>query len=57
VARKPSNYFSGLGEEELAKLKQRLIALNLFIDNLYYDQQIAKDGIFPKEVLASVCRF
>lgn len=33
-------------------LKQRLMALNLFIDDLYHKQQIVKDGVFPKEVLA-----
>ena len=33
-------------------LKQRLTALNLFINDLYHEQQIVKDGIFPKEVLA-----
>jgi len=101
VARKPCNYFSGLGKEELAELrqaidltikamgisftvysegsnidrswpldliprmisareweqterglKQRLTALNLFIDDLYHKQSVVKDGVFPKEVLA-----
>ncbi len=33
-------------------LKQRLQALNLFIDDLYHKQQIVKDGVFPREVLA-----
>jgi uncharacterized circularly permuted ATP-grasp superfamily protein len=32
-------------------LKQRLIALNLFINDLYNDQHIIKDGVFPPEVL------
>ncbi len=32
-------------------LKQRLTALNLFIDDLYGKQQIVKDGAFPREVL------
>jgi len=35
-----------------AGLKQRLTALNLFINDLYGKQQIVKDGIFPAEVLA-----
>ncbi len=35
-----------------AGLKQRLTALNLFINDLYNDQRIIKDGIFPVEVLA-----
>ncbi len=33
-------------------LKQRLMALNLFIDDLYHKQHIVNDGTFPKEVLA-----
>ncbi|MDP1525537.1 MAG: circularly permuted type 2 ATP-grasp protein [Rhodocyclaceae bacterium] len=34
-----------------AGLKQRLTALNLFINDLYNEQKIVKDGIFPIEVL------
>lgn len=34
-----------------AGLKQRLQALNLFINDLYNDQRIVKDGVFPIEVL------
>jgi uncharacterized circularly permuted ATP-grasp superfamily protein len=34
-----------------AGLKQRLAALNLFIDDLYNAQRIVKDGVFPLEVL------
>ena len=34
-------------------LKQRLKALNMFIDDLYHEQQIVKDGVFPREILAS----
>ncbi|MBW9259371.1 MAG: circularly permuted type 2 ATP-grasp protein [Candidatus Thiodiazotropha sp. (ex. Lucinisca nassula)] len=33
-------------------LKQRVEALNLFIDDLYHNQQIVKDKVFPAEVLA-----
>ena len=33
-------------------LKQRLQALNLFINDLYNEQHIVADGIFPAEVLA-----
>jgi len=33
-------------------LKQRLTALNMFIDDLYNKQQVVKDGVFPKDVLA-----
>lgn len=35
-----------------AGLKQRVQALNLFIDDLYNEQKIVKDGVFPAEVLA-----
>jgi uncharacterized circularly permuted ATP-grasp superfamily protein len=35
-----------------AGLKQRVTALNHFIDDLYHDQKIIKEGVFPKEVLA-----
>ena len=34
-----------------AGLIQRVKALNLFIDDLYHDQQIVKDGVLPAEVL------
>ncbi len=34
-----------------AGLKQRVQALNRFIDDLYHDQQIVKEGVFPAEVL------
>lgn len=34
-----------------AGLSQRLRALNMFIDDLYHDQNIIKDGIVPKYVL------
>ncbi|MDZ7803864.1 circularly permuted type 2 ATP-grasp protein [Thiohalophilus sp.] len=34
-----------------AGLKQRVKALNLFIDDLYHQQQIVKDGVFPEELL------
>jgi len=34
-------------------LKQRIKALNLFIDDLYHDQKILKDKVIPEEVLLS----
>src|ERR687895_144508 len=34
-------------------LKQRVTALNLFIDDLYHEQRIVKDGVFPAELLAN----
>jgi uncharacterized circularly permuted ATP-grasp superfamily protein len=40
-----------------AGLKQRLTALNLFIDDLYNDQRIVRDGVFPIEVLAGSRNF
>jgi len=40
-----------------AGLKQRLTALNLFINDLYNKQAIIKDGVFPAEVLAGSRNF
>src|SRR5947207_1422950 len=34
-------------------LKQRIEALNLFIDDLYHDQKIIRDGVVPAHVIAS----
>ncbi len=34
-------------------LKQRLQALNLFIDDLYGDQRVIADGVFPRSVVES----
>lgn len=34
-------------------LKQRLTALNHFIEDVYNDQKIVKDGIVPREILAT----
>jgi len=36
-----------------AGLKQRIRALNLFIDDIYHQQRILKDGLVPKEVIFS----
>ena len=38
-------------------MRQRLTALNLFIDDIYHEQKILKDGVFPKEVLAESQNF
>lgn len=38
-------------------LKQRLTALNLFIGDLYNEQRIIKDGVFPREVIAGSRNF
>ncbi len=34
-------------------LKQRITALNLFLDDLYHGQKILKDGVVPREVVYS----
>lgn len=34
-------------------LKQRIMALNLFIDDIYHDQKILKDGVIPREIIYS----
>lgn len=34
-----------------AGLKQRLKALNMFIDDLYHDQNVIKDGIIPEHII------
>ena len=36
-----------------AGLKQRIHALNLFIDDIYHDQRILKEGVIPREIIAS----
>jgi len=38
-------------------LKQRLQALNLFIDDLYHDQKILKDGIVPRDLIEESSNF
>ena len=40
-----------------AGLKQRAQALNLFIDDIYHDQKIVKDNIFPSDILAGSKNF
>jgi len=40
-----------------AGLKQRVRALNRFIDDVYHDQRIVKDGVFPAEILAESQNF
>ena len=36
-----------------AGLSQRLRAINMFIDDLYNDQRVISDGVFPAELLAA----
>jgi len=38
-------------------LKQRLTALNLFIDDLYNEQRVVRDGVFPAYLLSSSRNF
>lgn len=38
-------------------LKQRIHALNLFIDDVYHEQKILKDGVVPAEVVLSSNRY
>jgi len=40
-----------------AGLKQRLQALNRFIDDIYHEQKIIADGVFPAEVMADSKNF
>jgi uncharacterized circularly permuted ATP-grasp superfamily protein len=46
-----------VGSEEWGRidrgLKQRITALNQFIDDLYHEQKIVRDGIIPREIIAS----
>src|SRR3984893_14085520 len=38
-------------------LKQRIRALNLFIDDIYHDQKIVKDGVIPAEIVNTASSF
>jgi uncharacterized circularly permuted ATP-grasp superfamily protein len=38
-------------------LKQRIRALNLFLHDVYHEQQIVNDGVLPREILASARSF
>ncbi len=38
-------------------LKQRIHALNEFIDDIYHDQKILKDGVIPAEVILSAASY
>ncbi len=40
-----------------AGLKQRARALNLFIDDIYHEQRIIKEGVFPARILAKSKNF
>ena len=38
-------------------LKQRIRALNLFIDDIYHAQKIVKDGVVPEELVRTATSF
>src|SRR5580693_4996265 len=38
-------------------LKQRTRALNLFIDDVYHDQQIVRDGVIPADIINTAAGF
>ncbi|PWT97912.1 MAG: hypothetical protein C5B51_30375 [Terriglobia bacterium] len=38
-------------------LRQRIHALNAFIDDIYHDQKILKDGVIPSEVILSAASY
>ncbi len=38
-------------------LKQRIHVLNLFINDIYHDQKIIKDGVIPEEIIKSAKSF
>ncbi|MEO7775486.1 MAG: circularly permuted type 2 ATP-grasp protein [Steroidobacteraceae bacterium] len=40
-----------------AGLRQRALALNQFIDDVYHNQRIVKDGVFPAEYMADSVNF
>src|SRR5262245_39764342 len=40
-----------------AGLAQRLRALNMFIDDLYNEQRVIADGVFPAELLSASATF
>jgi uncharacterized circularly permuted ATP-grasp superfamily protein len=49
---------SGADWGEMEKgLRQRIVALNLFIDDLYHDQKILKDKVIPADLVLSSATF
>src|SRR5438876_3357554 len=38
-------------------LRQRVHALNTFIDDIYHDQKILKDGVIPRDLILSAKSF
>lgn len=49
---------SGADWDEMGRgLRQRIVALNMFIDDLYHEQKILKDKIIPAELVLSSATF
>ena len=50
-----------VGAEEWTRLetglKQRLMALNLFLKDIYHDQRIVKEGVLPRDLVESASGF
>ena len=46
-----------MGRRSSAGSIQRLVALNRFIDDLYNDQRVVADGVFPAELLDDSANF
>src|SRR5688572_533506 len=38
-------------------LQQRITALNLFLEDMYHDQRIVRDGVLPEQVVATAVGF
>jgi uncharacterized circularly permuted ATP-grasp superfamily protein len=38
-------------------LRQRIIALNMFLEDIYHDQRIVRDGVLPEHVVATAAGF
>ncbi len=38
-------------------LKQRIVALNHFIDDIYHDQKILRDGVIPREIVLGAASY
>jgi uncharacterized circularly permuted ATP-grasp superfamily protein len=47
----------GEWEKIEAGLRQRIMALNMFINDLYHDQKIVRDGVFPEYMAQSAKNF
>ena len=41
------------GANKVDKMFERIKALNLFVDDVYHDQKIIKDGVIPPHMIQS----